>query len=294
MKALFKRELRALFSGWGGWGFLALVTGAAGVTTFVVNIIGGSPSFAESAVYLALAMALGCGLCCMRAFPGERASNTERLLYSMPLKTRDIVLGKLLARLVPVALAGVLLALYPIGLRLAFPQTSLDMGLNCVVAVTALGMLLMSGALFCSACARTSGEAFALFAAATLVSWAAPYAAMRAEAMTAVTPLMIVLATALIVIIVYCLCFDWLIGCVAAALIEAPVLLMHLRGEDAQIIEGVAALLKRLSVFEPLSAFVNGIMDVRAILGYLIVAGLFACLTGLAVAARRRGERRAL
>ena len=73
MKALFKRELRALFSGWGGWGFLALATGAAGIAVFIVNILGGAPSFAENTLYLALAMALGSGLCCMRAFPGERA-----------------------------------------------------------------------------------------------------------------------------------------------------------------------------------------------------------------------------
>ena len=294
MTALFKRELRALFSGWGGWGFLALATGAAGIAVFTVNILGGAPSFAENTLYLALAMALGSGLCCMRAFPGERASNTERLLYTLPLRTRDIVLGKLLSRLIPVLLSGVLLALYPLGLSLAFPQTSLSLGLSSVAAVTALGMLLMSAALFCSACSRTAAGAFASFALLTLASWAAPYAAMRAEALTVVSPLMIALMTALVVLLVYILCSDWLVSFIAAALAEAPVLLLHLRGEDARVLEAFNALLKRLSVFEPLSAFVNGIFDVGTIAGYLTVAALFACLTGLAIAARRRGERRAL
>lgn len=294
MKALFKRELRALFSGWGGWGFLALVTGAAGIAVFIVNILGGAPSFAESTLYLALAVALGSGLCCMRAFPGERTAGTERLLYALPLRTRDIVLGKLLSRLVPVLISGALLALYPLGLSIAFPQVSLSMGLSGVAAVTALGLLLMSAALFCSSCARTAEGAFGSFALMTFVSWAAPYAAMRAEALTAVTPFMIAAMTALIVLIVYSLCSDWLIGFIAAALVEAPVLLMHLRGEDARVLEAFNALLKKLSVFEPLSAFVNGIFDVGTIVGYLTIAALFACLTGLSVAARRRGERRAL
>ncbi len=294
MKALFKRELRALFSGWGGWGFLALVTGAAGITVFIVNILGGTPSFAESTLYLALAMALGSGLCCMRAFPGESASNTERLLYVLPLRTRDIVLGKLLSRLVPVLISGALLALYPLGLSLVFPQASFSMGLSSVVAVAALGLLLMSAALFCSACSRTAVGAFVSFMLLTLASWVAPYAAMRAEALTAISPVMIALMTALIVLLVYILCSDWLVGFIAAALVEAPVLLLHLRGEDARVLEVFNALLKRLSVFEPLGAFVNGIFDVGTIVGYLTVAALFAGLTGLAVAARRRGERRAL
>ena len=102
------------------------------------------------------------------------------------------------------------------------------------------------------------------------------------------------LGTALVVLLVYILCSDWLVSFIAAALVEAPVLLLHLRGEDARVLEAFNALLKRLSVFEPLSAFVNGIFDVGTIAGYLTVAALFACLTGLAIAARRRGERRAL
>ena len=294
MKALFKRELRALFSGWGGWGFLALVTGAAGITVFLANIVNGNPSFAESTLYLALAMALGCGLVCMRAFPGERVSNTERLLYSLPLKTSDIVLGKLFSRLVLVLISGVLLALYPLGLSLLFPQVSLSMGLSSVAVVTVLGLLLMSAALFCSSCSRTTAEAFSSFTLLTLASWAAPYAAMHAEALTTISPLMIVLMTALIVLIIYSICSDWLIGFIAAALVEVPVLLLHLRGEDARVLEAFNTLLQKLSVFEPLSAFVNGIFDVGAIVEYLTLAALFACLTGLSIAARRRGERRAL
>ena len=143
-------------------------------------------------------------------------------------------------------------------------------------------------------CSRTAAGAFASFALLTLASWAAPYAAMRAEALTVVSPLMIALMTALVVLLVYILCSDWLVSFIAAALAEAPVLLLHLRGEDARVLEAFNALLKRLSVFEPLSAFVNGIFDVGTIAGYLTVAALFACLTGLAIAARRRGERRAL
>ena len=294
MKAVFKRELRALFSGWGGWGFLALMTGAVGITVFIFNIMNGTPSFAESTVYMALAMALGCGLCCMRAFPGERASNTERLLYALPLRTSDIVLGKLFSRLILVLIAGVLMALYPLGLSLFFPQVSLSMGLSSVVAVMVLGLLFMSAAMFCSSCSQTTAGAFASFAVLTLVSWAAPYAAMRVEAMTTISPLMIALMAALIVLIVYSICSDWLIGFIAAALVEVPVLLMHLRGEDARVFEIFGSILKKLSVFDPLSAFVNGIFDMSAIVEYLTLAVLFAGLTWLSIAARRRGERRAL
>ncbi len=294
MKAVFKRELRALFAGWGGWGFLALMTGAAGLVVFVLNVLGGTPSFAQGSVYLALAMALGCGLCGMRAFPGERASGTERLLYALPLTTGDIVLGKLLSRWVLVLLSGVLMAIYPLGLSLMFKQVPLGEGLSCVLAITLLGLLFMSAALFCSACSRTSWLAFAAFAALTLISWAAPYAAARVAAMSSLSLPMIVMATALIVLLVYACSSDWLIGFVLAAVLQAPVLLAFLRGTDAATLSMMAQFLKALSVFEPLTAFVNSILDVGTLLEYALLAVLFAALTGLAVAARRRCERRPL
>lgn len=294
MKAVFKRELRALFSGWGGWGFLALTTGAAALVVFIVNIWEGKPSFSENCVYLALAMALGCGLCAMRAFPGERAAGTERLLYALPLKNRDIVLGKLLSRLVLVALSGALMALYPLGLSLVFEQVSLGEGLSCVLAITLLGVLFMSAALFCSACSRTSIMAFLSFAALTGISWAAPYAADKVAAMTSLSPIMILLGTALVVLVVYTLTSDWLLSFIAAALQEMPVLLYWLRGEDAQVFAAFSKRLDSLSVFEPLTAFVNGILDVGVLIEYVLLAAFFAALCGLAVAARRRCERRAL
>lgn len=294
MKAVFKRELRALFTGWSGWGFLALTTGAAALSVFFVNILSGTPSFAQNSVYLALAMALGCGLCCMRAFPGECASGTERLLYMLPLKNCDIVLGKLFSRLVLVALSGVLMAVYPLGLSLAFEQVSLGEGLSCVLAVTLMGALFMSAALFCSACSRSSITAFVSFAALTCLSWAAPYAADKVAVMTSISPLMIILGTALVALVVYALISDWLIAFICAALQEMPVLLASLRGEDAEVFGVLSKRLNSLSVFEPLTAFVNGILDAGTLIEYVLLAAFFAALCGLAVAARRRCERRAL
>ena len=63
MMALYKRELRSLLSGLGGWGFIALYLLLSGAVYLFVNIVPNDPFMAEGTTYHALAMALACGVC---------------------------------------------------------------------------------------------------------------------------------------------------------------------------------------------------------------------------------------
>ena len=294
MTALFRREVRALFSGLAGWLFPAFILAAAGVFVFVNNVLTASPLFANNAVYLALCMALGCALLAMNAFPGEARQNSERILYALPLRTHDIVLGKLLALLTPVVISCGVLALYPLVLSLFSATPALGEGLSCVLALLAMGVMFTSAALFCSACARTAVSALIYMAVLTGVSYALPYAASYVAAMSGLNMFTLIVFLALMVMLFYLLSGDLLIGFAAAAVIEAPLLLMHLRGSDAAILSAVSFVMKKLSVFEELTLFMNGIFDFSALIYWLYIACLFAVLTELAVKARRQGGRRAL
>lgn len=294
MSAVFRKELRALLGGLTGWGFFALLLAAAGASMFFVNVQGGSPLFSENARWLALGMALACGLLCADAYPAERRQKTERALYALPLSSRSVFFGKLLARLVALLIGCALLALYPIVFSLASPAAAMAEGLGCVLAVAAMGVLFTSAALACSAFCRSGLVAFAAYAVLAALGWFAAPLAARVGTLTTLSPLTLVLIPALAGVLAWMISEDELIGFVAAAAALAPVLLNHLRGNDAAVYGGIAKGLRTCAVFEPLSLTLRGLVDLSAVVYWLSAAALMIVIGLMAAGARRRGKRRAL
>ena len=294
MSAVFRKELRALLGGLTGWGFFALLLAAAGVSMFFVNIQSGSPLFSENTRWLALGMALACGLLCADAYPAERREKTERALYALPLTGRAVFFGKLLARLATLLIGCALLALYPVVFSLAVPAAAMSEGLGCVLVVAVMGLLFTAAALACSAFCRSGLIAFIAYAALTALCWFAAPIAARVGSMTALSPLMLVLLPALAGLLAWMISEDVLIGFAAAAVALAPVLFNHLRGSDAAVFGGIAKGLRACAVFEPLSLAMRGLVDLSSIVYWLSAAALMTVIGLMAAGARRRGKRRAL
>ena len=294
MRAVFRKELRALLNSLTGWGSLAALLAVAGAAAFFKNVQGVSPMFSDNILYLALGMALCCGLLCMDAFPGERRARTDRALYALPLGSGGIFLGKLLSRLVMVLLGCALLALYPVALSLTAASASLGEGLGCVLAVCAMGVMFTAAALCCSAFSRAAVEALLTYAALVALAYFLPQLASRVGALTALSPLTLILLPALAGFLVWALFGDVLAGFIAAAVVEAPVLLCHLRGNDSAVFRALGGGMRAVSVFEPLTLFSNGILDLAAIVRWVSFALPFIAAGILAVASRRQAKRRAL
>jgi len=294
MKAVFRKELRALLGGLTGWGGLAVLLAAAGASVFFVNVRGQSPLFADNILWIALGMALACGLMAANAFPGERAAHTDRALFALPVKSGAVFGGKLLARLAMALIGCALLALYPIAFSLAVPSATMGEGLGCVLAVCALGVLFMSAAVCCSAFSRNAVTAFIVYAALVVLSYFLPELAKRVEALTALTPFTLILMPALAGAVAWTVFNDVLAGFIAAAIVEVPVLLNHLRGSDSAVFAFIGRAMRAASVFEPLPLFANGILDLSAVIFWLTAALPFIAAGMLAVAARRQAKRRTL
>ena len=142
MRAVFQREMRFLTLWPLGWVFVGGFLLLCGISTFIINVQGGSPFFGDNLVYLALSMALFCGLIGASAFSSENRDNTRRLLYAMPLSSAGIVAGKLLARAVCVLFVSLVLVIYPVALGLAADPTAIGSGALWVISVFVLCLFL--------------------------------------------------------------------------------------------------------------------------------------------------------
>ena len=293
MKAIFKRELRALMGGLRGWGYIAITLLGAGASTVLLNLLNMSARFEASANYIALFLIPATMAAATDSFQADRRQNTERLIFSLPVGNIDIVLGKLLAHLVPVALAGACMCVFPLILSL-YGAVGWAAALSAILAMTVLGAVMMSVGLCISACSRNRTMAALCIGAALLVSWASPLAA-ELIASRGELNLMMMASFMMVGFALVCLFSgSALLGILAAAAIEVPVLLAYLQGTGTELLKNIGAGIEALNLFGGLNSFINGLLDGRILIGWLAVAALFAFITVMMVGNRRQAKRRAL
>ena len=117
MTAIFKRELHSYMRGVIGPAVIALLLLVAGVLTAIVNLLAGVAQLAYVLNYMQFALIVAMPVLAMRAFAEEKKNRVDRLLYTLPIKLSDIVLGKYFAALAVFGMSCAVLAVYPLALR---------------------------------------------------------------------------------------------------------------------------------------------------------------------------------
>ncbi len=293
MRAVCKRELRALMRTLRGWSYAAIVLLCAGVVVLMNHLLTGSVHLESGIHYIALAMIPAAAIASADAFHAERRQNTERLLFSLPLKNWQIVLGKLTALCVPVLITGIALCAFPLML-LPFGAVPLKAVFACIGVLSALGIAMMSVGLFVSACTKNAFWSVLATIAVLVLSWFAPMIAALVESVFAVNLGLVIALMIVVFALSYVLSRHAVVSIAMTALVEVPVLYFYLRGEGHRVMTFITDGIRSLSLFDGLSTYSIGLMDARLIVGALVTAALFALFTVLSVANRRQAKRRAL
>lgn len=97
MGAVYKKELKAYFSNMTGYISIALILVMSGIFVKLINFESHYPSMEMALPTVSLILMLAVPIVTMRSFAEERHQKTDLLLYTLPLKTSQIVLGKYLA-----------------------------------------------------------------------------------------------------------------------------------------------------------------------------------------------------
>ena len=97
MLAIYKKELRSSLYGMTGPVFIFVVLAVIGFFTASYHFKAGYATFEISVADGAFWSLLFAPVLTMRSFTEERRMKTDQLLYSLPITTTQIVLGKYLA-----------------------------------------------------------------------------------------------------------------------------------------------------------------------------------------------------
>lgn len=150
MVSVYKKELRSYFVGLTGYVSIALILALTGIFIKIVAFDAKYMFIQNTLPSAAIVLLVAIPIVAMSSFAGERAQKTDALLYSLPLSTSSIVIGKYLAMMtvlfVPVAVISLvpfILDMYGTVDRFGI-YTAILLFLLLVSAMTAICMFMSS------------------------------------------------------------------------------------------------------------------------------------------------------
>jgi len=170
MIAVFKHELRIFFNTLTAYLFCAFILAFVGVGTMLYNIRAAIANFEYVLDFVSLGLVIILPVLTMRTLSEEKKQRTDTLLYSLPLKTRDILLGKYLALLVIFLIPTLLISTYPL-IFSRYGEVFLPTSYGSLFAFFLLGAALIAIGVFISSLTENQGFAAAIGIAVMLLNY---------------------------------------------------------------------------------------------------------------------------
>ena len=285
MIAVWKHELRLYFHSLTAYVFGAFLLVIVGIGAMLYNLQAAVSNFEYVLGFGSIIYAVIVPLLTMRTIAEERRQKTDQLLYSLPLSTTRVVLGKYLALLAVFLVPLAIIACYPL-IFAQYGEVYLPTSYGTLLAFFLMGAALIAVGIFLSSLTDNQGFAAGLCVAVILLNYfsvsLSEYVSSTAIGSAAT---LFVLAAALGGA-VYCLTRSEALSYAIALTLMALVTVLCF--VDQSMFEGlVPRIMTKLSLFAQLEVFVNGVFDMTSIVYYLSVAALFLFLSVQSLEKRR-------
>lgn len=285
MTAVFRHELRMYFHSLTAYVFGAFLLAFVGIGSMLYNLQAAVSNFEFVLSFGCLVFVVIVPVLTMRVIAEERKQKTDQLLYSLPITTTQVILGKYLALLVVYLIPLCIICLYPL-IFSQFGDVYLLTSYGSLFAFFAMGAALIALGVFISSLTDNQGFAAGIGIAVILLNY---YSVSLSEYVSS-TALGSVIAMCVLVLaargIIYSLtknenlaygfCFLFIVG----------ILLIYFF--DTAKLEGLLPdIMAKLSLFERFYVFVNGVFDVTALVYYAAAAVFFLFLSVQSLEKRR-------
>lgn len=285
MIAILKHELRTYFHSLTAYVFGAFLLMFVGIGAMLYNLQAAVSNFEYVLSFGCLIFVVIVPILTMRVIAEERKQKTDQLLYSLPITTTQVILGKYLALLCVYLLPLCFIALYPL-IFAQYGDVYLLTAYGSLFAFFLLGAALIAVGVFISSLTDNQGFAAGIGIAAILFNYYSISLAEYASA-TAMGSIIALLALILILGLIIrhvtrnnALAYWVTLGLIAAETIACWV--------DASAFEGLLPkVMENLSLFERFYKFVNGVFDMTGIVYYLTVIVFFLFLSVQSLEKRR-------
>jgi len=285
MIAVLKHELRSYFHSLTAYVFGAFLLAFVGIGSLIYNLQRAVSNFEFVLGFGCLVFVVIVPILTMRVIAEERKQKTDQLLYSLPLTTVQVILGKYFALLIVYLLPLAVISLYPL-LFSRYGDVYLLTAYGSILAFFILGAALIALGVFISSLTDNQGFAAGIGIAVILLNY---YSVSLSESVSSTAFGSMAALAALIValgfLIKYLTKNERLAWSISIALYAA---MMITSWVDYERFEGLLpSVMTQLSLFERFYVFVNGVFDMTGIVYYLTVIVFFLFLSVQSLEKRR-------
>lgn len=285
MGAIFRHELRNYFHSLTAYVFGAFLLAVVGLGSVLYNLQAAVSNFEFVLSFASIIFVVIVPILTMRAMAEERRQRTDQLLYSLPITTTQVVLGKYFALLVVYLIPLAVISLYAL-LFSRFGDVYLPTSYGSLFAFFMMGAALLAVGMFLSSLTDNQGFAAGIGIAAILLNY---YSVSLAEytSSTAMGSLIALYVIALLLgVVIHNLTRNENLAYGVTLVLIAALSVAYFVNSSA--FEGLLPdIMTKLSLFRRFNSFVNGAFDLTAIVYYVSVMGFFLFLSVQSMEKRR-------
>ena len=284
MTAVLKHELRNYFHTLTAYVFGAFLLAFIGLGATLYNLQAAVSNFEFVLSFGSLVFVVIVPILTMRVIAEEKKQRTDQLLYSLPITTTEVVLGKYLALLVVYLIPLAVVSVYPL-IFARYGDVYLT-SYGSIFAFFVLGAALIALGVFISSLTDNQGFAAGIGIAVILFNY---YSASLSEYVSSTPAGALIAAFALVIVlgvVIRHLTKNEHLAYGFYFLAGGAVLILYLA--DPEAFSGLLpSVMKTLSLFERFYVFVNGVFDLTAIVYFVTFAAFFLFLSVQSLEKRR-------
>ena len=285
MMAVLQHELKSYFHTLTAYVFGAFLLCFVGIGAMMYNLNAAVSNFEYVLSFGSMVFVVIVPILTMRVIAEERRQKTDQLLYSLPISTTQVVLGKYLALLAVYLVPLCIISVYPL-IFSRYGEVYLPTSYGSILAFFVLGAALIAVGVFISSLTDNQGLAAGIGIALILFNY---FSVSLAEyvSSTAMGSMLVlcVLGVALGFIVRAVTGHENLAFAFSVVLVVAIFVTYQV---NATLFEGLLPnIMTQLSLFERFNVFVNGAFDLTGLFYYLSVIVFFLFLSVQSLEKRR-------
>lgn len=285
MIAILKHELRLYFHSLTAYVFGAFLLVTVGIGAMLYNLQAAVSNFEFVLSFSSVVFVVIVPILTMRVIAEERKQKTDQLLYSLPVSTTQVVMGKFLSLLLVYLLPLCVIAFYPL-IFSQYGEVYKLTSYGSLFAFFLVGGALLAVGMFISSLTDNQGFAAGIGIAVILLNYFSVSLAEYVSATAMGSAIALFVLSALLGWLIRSLTrnenLGYGIGLTLMGITTAAYLI------DSTKFEGLLPnIMKKLSLFDRLDTFVNGVFDLTAVVYFLSVTIFFLFLTVQSLEKRR-------
>ncbi len=278
MGAIYKREFKSAFHNMTGCIAVSFMLLISGIYMVAYNFQGLSPQFENVLYSIRFYLAFIIPILTMRSFADERAQKTDLLLYSLPVSSLKIVLGKYFAMLTIYAIPTAVMMIYPLILSI-YGKVNFLSAYSAIFAFLLLGAALIAIGMFMSSLTDSQVIAAVLGIAALVFCYLAEGIAGFIPTTSVASFVALTACVCLVGLLVRHMTKSYNAGIITAIILEAALVIVYII--KSSLLEGLFPnIIKGFSIFEKTSPFfAYQTFDLTSVVYYLAISAVFVVFT---------------